>query len=276
VETPPADPAGKQNISKYVNVTDVTANSWIFLNVSYEEGDLGSVDENSLRMWKHNGTDWTLVPGTNGVNTAENYVYAKITEFGSIFAPLGNPPPLPVLNCTCGDICVNTTGWWRDGGAFNASNTPIQHAIDNATAGDTICVKDGTYNENVDVGKRLTIHSENGSVNCIVPAADSGDYVFNITANYVNITGFTVEGATGATGVHLESANHCNIFDNNVSDNGHGIYLLWSNDNEIKSIVFGVLSNLPENNLPNFQLPSGPISFLGTLNRIILFRTLSC
>ena len=49
----------------------------------------------------------------------------------------------PVHNCTCGDICVNETGWWRDGGAFNPSNTPIQHAINNATVGDTICVKDG-------------------------------------------------------------------------------------------------------------------------------------
>jgi hypothetical protein len=76
------------------------------------------------------------------------------------------------LNCTCGDICVNETGWWRDCGAFNPSNTPIQHAVDNATAGETICVKDGNYNENVDVSKsHLTIQSENGSANCIVQAA---------------------------------------------------------------------------------------------------------
>jgi hypothetical protein len=88
VQTPPADPAGKQNLSKYVHVTEVTANSWIFMNVSYEEGDLGRVAEDSLRIWTHNGSDWTEVPGTNGINTAENYVYANITEF-SVFAPLG-------------------------------------------------------------------------------------------------------------------------------------------------------------------------------------------
>jgi nitrous oxidase accessory protein len=40
----------------------------------------------------------------------------------------------------------------------------IQWAIDNATAGDAIIVRDGTYSENVDVNKRLTIKSENGSV----------------------------------------------------------------------------------------------------------------
>jgi len=74
------------------------------------------------------------------------------------------------LPCTCGDICVDETGWWRAGADYNASNTPIQHAINNATAGNTICVKDGTYSENVDVNKRLTIRSENGTANCIVNA----------------------------------------------------------------------------------------------------------
>ncbi|MEA3324918.1 MAG: hypothetical protein U9Q37_07250, partial [Euryarchaeota archaeon] len=47
------------------------------------------------------------------------------------------------------DIYVNTSGWWYQTGAFNASSTPIQHAIDNATAGETICVKDGAYSGNV-------------------------------------------------------------------------------------------------------------------------------
>ena len=32
-------------------------------------------------------------------------------------------------------LYVNETGWYRAGGAFNASDTPIQHAIDNAIAG---------------------------------------------------------------------------------------------------------------------------------------------
>jgi len=37
--------------------------------------------------------------------------------------------------------------------------TTIQDAVTAATAGDTIIVRDGTYNENVDVGKELTIRS---------------------------------------------------------------------------------------------------------------------
>ena len=121
VTTPPEpDPAGKVNVSKYVNATNVTADSWIFMNVSYEDGDLGGVDEDSLRMWRYNGTDWTEVPVTNGVNTAEGYVYANITEF-SVFAPLGNvtgakapnitsfAPPSPVNDTICTWRTFNVT-----------------------------------------------------------------------------------------------------------------------------------------------------------------------
>ena len=39
----------------------------------------------------------------------------------------------------------------------------IQGAVDAASSGDTIIVRDGTYTENVNVNKRLTIRSENGS-----------------------------------------------------------------------------------------------------------------
>jgi len=51
----------------------------------------------------------------------------------------------------------------------------IQWAVDNATAGDTIIVRDGTYYENVIVNKQLTIKSENGSANCIVDGGGSGN-----------------------------------------------------------------------------------------------------
>ena len=149
------------------------------------------------------------------------------------------------INCTCGDICVNEAGWWRAGGAFNASNSPIQHAIDNASAGDTICVKDGTYNENVDVNKRLTIRSEDGSANCIVNASNPNDPVFEVTEDYVNISGFMVQNATGATaGIYLDNVEHCNISNNNVSNNYYGIYL-WdsSNNNLIYNNYFNNTNN---------------------------------
>ncbi|MGB3459078.1 MAG: NosD domain-containing protein, partial [Halobacteriota archaeon] len=147
-------------------------------------------------------------------------------------------------NCTCGDICVITTGWWRDGGAFHSSDTPIQDAIDNATAGETICVKDGEYKENVDVDKGLTIRSENGAASTTVNALYSNDHVFEVTADYVSISGFTVKGAIGSwnAGIYLDSnIGHCNIYDNNASGNCYGIYLSWSS--KYHTITGNTISN---------------------------------
>lgn len=63
-------------------------------------------------------------------------------------------------------INVNETGWWWDDNltTFNASDTPIQHAIDNATAGDTINVAAGTYHEQVIVDKSLTLNGANAGI----------------------------------------------------------------------------------------------------------------
>ena len=134
--------------------------------------------------------------------------------------------------CTCGDICVNETGWWRADGDFNASNTPIQHAIDNATEGNTICVQDGTYTENVNVYKSLTIKSTSGNpADTTVQAVDESKPVFNVTKDLVNISGFTVTGAI--EGIYLYSVEHCNISNNNVSNNGVGIILYSSNDSTL-------------------------------------------
>ena len=83
----------------------------------------------------------------------------------------------------------------------NADFTKIQDAVNAASAGDTIIVYPGTYTENVDVNKdHLTIQSENGADSTIVQAANPDDHVFEVTADYVNITGFMVKGPTGQGG----------------------------------------------------------------------------
>jgi PGF-CTERM protein len=136
------------------------------------------------------------------------------------------------FNCTCGDICVNTTGWWSDGGAFNGSGTPIQAAVDNAAAGETICVAAGSYTENVNITTpQLTLAGEGADV-VIVTANYTGDHVFEVTADLVNISGFKVTGATGDSkaGIYLIGRQYCNISDNNASGNYNGIYLYSSSN----------------------------------------------
>jgi len=109
--------------------------------------------------------------------------------------------------------------------------TTIQSAVTAANPFDTIIVRDGTYTENVNVTvDNLTIQSENGSANCIVNASDSDDHVFSVTADWVNISGFTVQGSAIA-GIYLNAADHCTISENTVSNNVFGIYLASSSNN---------------------------------------------
>ena len=157
------------------------------------------------------------------------------------------PTPGPPCECDCGDICVNMTGWWHDGAAFNPSTTPIQHAIENANAGNTICVKDGEYTENVDVNvDSLSIKSENGSASTTVTVASSDDHVFEVTEDYVNISGFMVTGGkTGwdTSGIYLGSVKHCNISNTKASNNKYGICLYESSDNTLMN------NNASQNNM---------------------------
>jgi parallel beta-helix repeat protein len=109
----------------------------------------------------------------------------------------------------------------------------IQAAVNaaNPVGGDMIIVHNGTYTENVDVNKSLTIRSLNGSANCFVYASNPNDHVFNVTADWVNISRFTVQNATA--GIYLTNSDHCTISENNASNNSNGIYLYSSNNNTL-------------------------------------------
>jgi parallel beta-helix repeat protein len=101
--SPGSDPSGYSNISKWINATNNSANSWLFLNVSYTHGDLGSVNESTLFIARNNGTwetDTSKFASSYGNDTTNNYVYANITNFSSIFAPLGaSSLPINVSGC---------------------------------------------------------------------------------------------------------------------------------------------------------------------------------
>ncbi len=73
-------------------VLGVPSSPWITLNISYNESELGDVNESTLAMWEYSGDPpvfgtWSIIDGSN-VSTAGNYVYVNISNF-SIFAPMG-------------------------------------------------------------------------------------------------------------------------------------------------------------------------------------------
>ena len=107
----------------------------------------------------------------------------------------------------------------------------IQSAVNAADAGDTIVVREGTYIENVKIDKRLTIIGE-GEV--IVQSAPYKMQVFLITADYINISGFSVSGATTGIGIQADNSR---IEDIETSDNRQGISIFYSDDTTVKNSV---------------------------------------
>ncbi len=128
-----------------------------------------------------------------------------------------------------------------------ADFTSIQAAVDAANDGDTIIVYSGIYTENVDVNKELTIISQSGNPeDTIVKSVNSYDSVLHVTANNVNISGFTVTNASYHSGISLSRVEGCVINNNNASGNGYGIHLVSSNNNTLNN-------NTLSNNKPSYD-----------------------
>ena len=106
----------------------------------------------------------------------------------------------------------------------------ISAAIGNASAGDTIIVRSGTYFENPIIDKPVTLQGEN-SVDTIVVGTGGyvGASVFTIAADNVKVSGFTITSVNYSTsanyayGIMIEGDN-CIITGNNIVNTASGIF----------------------------------------------------
>ena len=116
----------------------------------------------------------------------------------------------------------------------------IQTAINNASSGDVILLKPGTYTENIIIDKdNLAIRSESGDPeNTIIKASSSGAHVLSVQADSVRISGLKITGTKSSyAGVQLSGCNNCIVENNKLLNNGYGIYLLSSKGSTISNNI---------------------------------------
>ena len=96
----------------------------------------------------------------------------------------------------------------------------IQAAIGNATDGDTIFVKKGTYHENIGIDKQVSLIGEDRDSTIIDGAPSEGYRVpVSIKCDRGNLSGFTLR--YGYAGIQIGEVKHCNISGNRIASGQH-------------------------------------------------------
>ncbi len=114
----------------------------------------------------------------------------------------------------------------------------IQDLIDNASNGDTIYIPSGTYYESIIIDKPINLVGEDRDTT-IIDGSGSGDVV-KVTADWVNISGFTIRNSEiSYSGIDIISNNNT-IIDSSISNNWVGIWVKNSQSNTILNNNFNL------------------------------------
>ena len=108
----------------------------------------------------------------------------------------------------------------------------INEALHLAHNEDTIRVYEGVYRESVVVNKSVTLQGAGPGFSIV--QGEEGKSVFTVTADWVNISGFTLKGhpqRSGLAGILLLRAQRCSLSNNSCLNSSLGISLVHSDDN---------------------------------------------
>lgn len=126
-----------------------------------------------------------------------------------------------------------------------ANYTRIQDAVDNASAGDTIFVYNGSYIEQISITKNnISIIGESSNTT-LIHGGWSADRVVDIQAENIYFSSFTISHSSiYGTGVHLQNTKNLTFTNNSVINNYYSMALRNSNLNIIESNNFSESSDI--------------------------------
>ena len=111
----------------------------------------------------------------------------------------------------------------------------IQAAINSASDGDTIFVKEGIYNEGLELNKSLSLIGENKETT-IIDGSKADIFAVIIFSNWVNVSGFTIRNAP-EKGIELWHVKNCKISGNIITNSINGVSLVQSFHNIIEANI---------------------------------------
>jgi parallel beta-helix repeat protein len=127
------------------------------------------------------------------------------------------------------------------GGGGPGNYSTIQEAINNASEGDTVYVFDDSspYIENVVINIRINLIGENKETT-VIDGNGSGNVVY-ISANEVEITGFTI--THGTTGIYLDSSTENVTISRNIITENEVYGITFSGFCERNTIIENIISH---------------------------------
>ena len=127
------------------------------------------------------------------------------------------------------------------GGNGPNNYTSIQDAVDNASAGDTVFIFSGLYEENVILDKSINLIGENRNTT-IIDGNRTGTVIY-INADDVRVESCAIQNAKYDfyhAGIELLDADNVTLINNNIQNNyGFGIHIHDSTDTDL--LIYGNL-----------------------------------